>query len=309
MICFSKFIFSIKAKEALFLPDYKGSTLRGGFGNAFRNVVCTFRNKECSECLLSEKCVYSYIFETPPPKTTSVMRKYKASPHPFVIEPPLTGKRKYEIGEKLDFSLLLIGRASDYLPYFIYTFEELGKTGIGKGRGKFQVESVLDGGNSKDILYSGIERKLKSKFQIITEDDMKDIKLNSQNLTLIFLTPTRIIYDGHLTCDLQFHILIRNIVRRIALLSYFHCNGNPETFDFRGIIERAKKIHIKKSNLRWHDWERYSSRQNTKMKMGGFVGNVTYEGDFKEFISHLKLSEILHVGKGTSFGLGKYIIE
>lgn len=38
--------------------------------------------------------------------------------------------------------MILIGRAIDYLPYFIYTFEELGKMGLGKGRGEFNLEEV-----------------------------------------------------------------------------------------------------------------------------------------------------------------------
>lgn len=44
------------------------------------------------------------------------------------------------------------------------------------------------------------------------------------------------------------------------------------------------------------------------MKMGGFIGSITFEGDFKEFIPFLLLGEYVHVGKGTSFGLGKYEI-
>jgi hypothetical protein len=45
-------------------------------------------------------------------------------------------------GDAVIFNLLLIGRAIDYLPYFIYTFEELGKVGIGKGRGKYSLTYV-----------------------------------------------------------------------------------------------------------------------------------------------------------------------
>lgn len=70
------------------------------------------------------------------------MRKYEAAPHPFVIEPPLERKRGYKPGEGITFGLTLVGRAIDYLPYFIYTFNELGKTGLGKGRGKFELKAV-----------------------------------------------------------------------------------------------------------------------------------------------------------------------
>lgn len=83
------FSFNLKALENLILPYYKGSTLRGGFGYAFKRVVCAIKEKECHDCILKEKCIYSYIFETPPPSETKVMKKYKTAPHPFIIEPPL----------------------------------------------------------------------------------------------------------------------------------------------------------------------------------------------------------------------------
>jgi CRISPR/Cas system endoribonuclease Cas6 (RAMP superfamily) len=78
--------------------------------------------------------------------------------------------------------------------------------------------------------------------------------------------------------------------------------------DFKGLIESSKDIKVKKGNLSWYDWERYSNRQETKMKMGGFMGSITFEGDFEPFLLFLTLGEHIHVGKGTSFGLGKYQI-
>ena len=44
------------------------------------------------------------------------------------------------------------------------------------------------------------------------------------------------------------------------------------------------------------------------MMMGGFIGLVTFQGNFKEFLPFVNLGEYFHVGKGTSFGLGKYVI-
>jgi len=126
------------------------------------------------------------------------------------------------------------------------------------------------------------------------------------SLTLNFLTPTRIIYDSHLTLDLEFHILVRNLLRRLSLLYYFHCNGDASEWDFNGIIEKAKEIKVHRRDLKWYDWERYSARQDVKMKMGGFTGSITFEGDIGPFMPLIKAGEILHTGKGTGFGLGKY---
>jgi hypothetical protein len=60
-------------------------------------------------------------------------------------------------------------------------------------------------------------------------------------------------------------------------------------------------------SLRWSEWTRFSSRQNTTMQMGGLVGAIALEGSgLAAFWPALWLGQWVHVGKGTSFGLGKY---
>lgn len=126
-------------------------------------------------------------------------------------------------------------------------------------------------------------------------------------ITLNFITPARIIVNEDLVVDLEFHHLIRSLLSRISTLSYFH-HGKRMEIDFKGLIERASRIRAKERNTKWYDWERYSAKQDTKMKMGGFIGKVTFEGDLNEFLPFIRLGEIIHAGKGTSFGLGKYEI-
>ena len=126
------------------------------------------------------------------------------------------------------------------------------------------------------------------------------------SLTLNFLTPTRIVYDGQLTLDIEFHMIVRNLLRRISLLSYFHGNNGTSTFNFKGIIEKAEKIETVSRRLSWYGWERYSGRQERKIDMSGFVGEITFEGDLRPFMSLIQAGEVLHVGKGTAFGLGRY---
>jgi len=253
------------------------------------------------------------------------MRKYRSAPHPFVIEPPSERRRGFKTGDEINFGLTLIGRAIDYLPYFIYTFDELGRIGIGKGRAKYELENVMFDSKkiydsdsktlksfnplslSLTVNKSPLERSL-SNYPPLEKGGEGGLDKSSGILILSFLTPTRILYDGHLTLDLEFHILIRNLLRRLSLLYYFHCGGDPSEWDFKGIIEMAKEVKVKKRDLRWFDWERYSGRQETRIKMGGFVGEISFEGNIESFMPLIKAGEILHVGKGTAFGLGKYEI-
>ena len=66
--CFIKsYDFEIEALSTLNLPPYKGSTLRGGLGNALKEVSCVSKEKHyaCPGCPYRTGCVYSYVFETP----------------------------------------------------------------------------------------------------------------------------------------------------------------------------------------------------------------------------------------------------
>jgi len=312
---FSKYIFSIKGKTTLLLPAYKGSTLRGGFGHAFRRIICVFKDKECADCLLKEKCIYSWVFETPVPKGAEMMRNYTAAPHPFVIEPPLRDQKVYQAEDVLPFGLILIGKAIDYLPYFIYAFEELGRIGIGKGKGKFQLVKVSEAHlplqqakDKESIIYQGNDKMLREIDGPIQWQDIIGSPIPSQT-HLSFLTPVRIKYENSLAKNLEFHVFFRNILRRISLLSYFQCGNRLDDIGFKELIEQAKKVKTINKSLIWEDWERYSNRQATKMKMGGLIGEVTYEGNLEPFWPYIKLGEYIHVGKGSSFGLGKYTVS
>jgi CRISPR-associated endoribonuclease Cas6 len=300
-----RFQFSIVPDDVIVLPSYKGSTFRGAFGHAFKKVVCAVKAKECSRCLLKERCVYSYVFETPPPSDAKMMRKYATAPHPFVIEPPLEKRMGYKTSDEITFGLVLVGRAIEYLAYFIYAFSELGSIGIGKGKGRFELKNVSSNGN---IIYDSQSKSICSfkanAIDLFLDDNLEKSKIES--ITIRFLTPTRIFYNAHLTKDIEFHILVRNLLRRLSLLYYFHCSGDPSGWDFNGLIKKAGDVAVVERNLRWYDWQRYSARQDTRMKLGGFVGDITFKGNIQPFMSMIKAGEIVHAGKGTTFGLGKY---
>lgn len=307
-----KFVVRARAVEDLILPAYKGSTLRGGFGHALKRVTCALRNQTCGQCLLRERCVYIYLFETPPPKGAEMMRLYPAAPHPFVIEPPDDGSRTIGRGELLEFGLVLVGNAVEYLSYFICAFTALGNRGLGKGRAKFHLEEVLGvNGTDRTTVYEHTNQLLQPVCLLSSANRIKnlsEILEKESKLTLHFVTPVRIKWAGHLVQKPEFHHLIRSLLRRISSLSYFHCNKKLE-LDFRGLIQQALGMERVCEDVDWCDLERYSTRQKQRMKLGGFIGSATYAGDLAKFLPLLALGEVLHVGKAAGFGLGRYRID
>jgi len=189
--------------------------------------------------------------------------------------------------------------------------------GLGRRNGKYrlrEVRSIKRNSDNGQLIYTGEDKVLKNNYTLITgEDILEECKkhYDKRKITLNFITPTRLKYREHFVKDLEFHILIRNLLRRISLVSYFHC-GKELKVDFRNLIEKAKKVKKEDSNLGWYDWQRYSARQNTRMLLGGFIGKVTFSFDGVEpeqFLPLVLLGSYIHIGKGTSFGLGKYEIS
>jgi len=303
----ARFIFKIKALNDLNLPGYKGSALRGGFGHALKQLVCALKREKCATCLLQDRCVYVYLFETPPAPDAEMMRLYPMAPHPFVIEPPTTDLDTISEGEFLEFGLVLIGNALDYLPYFLYAFMLFGENGLGRDRGQFTLEEILVAtSNGFSPVFDRNDKLLRKVVPFPDSEAIRSrcLKFPSEGaLTMDFLTPTRIKFDGRLVEKPSFHHLVRSMLRRVSSLSYFHCDRKVD-LDFRAMIDRSKEIECISSDLRWHDWHRYSSRQKQTMKLGGFMGRAVFVGSFKDFIPLLAWGEVLHLGKAASFGLG-----
>lgn len=307
-IKYQKFDFTLRPLQEIVLPAYKGSTFRGVFGNAFKKIVCALKLKECKECMLKNQCIYSYVFETPLPKNLQEYKRYSDIPRPFIMEPPLDRKYIYGNDDDIKFSLVLVGKACNYLPYFILAFKEAGQIGIGKGRGKYSLKSV-ECGNTK--VYSDDNELLnKIEPEIITIDkNQNNIKV--EEVKIKFLTPTRIKTRGMLTIDIDFALFARELSKRIGLLGFFHNEWESDnlTDNLAEFIQNCKSIETVDAKLKWIDWERYSAKQNTRMTLGGFTGEIKFLGELDKFMKIIKAGEILHLGKGTTFGLGKYEIH
>ena len=142
-------------------------------------------------------------------------------------------------------------------------------------------------------------------------DGQSRLKLSDghSSLKLRFLTPARIRVKDDLQTGLSFQLLVRSLLRRVSMLAAVHGRGRMQ-MDYRGLIERAASVRVVNSTLRWWDLERYTDRQDTRLRVGGLIGEVEYEGRvIDEFMPLICAGELVGVGTGTSLGLGRYQIS
>lgn len=307
-----KYTLHLRARETIFLPRYKGATFRGAFGSTFKRICCSTREKECARCLVKEHCPYAYVFETSPPPGSEALRKLREVPRPFVIEPDLSRQQKYTPDEEMGLGLVLVGKAMDLLPYFILAFRELGSLGIGTGRGKYELERIeaVRAGGEGDPVYTCQDQMVRVVNAVIgwKEAAGRASRLPQDRVALRFLTPARLKSGGTLDAEPSFGVFVQRLLERLSSLSYFHC-GKALDVDFKGMIERARAVETVQADLSWDDWERYSKRQKATMRLGGVVGEISYAGALREFLPFLVLGEYVHVGKGATFGLGRYALS
>lgn len=59
----------------------------------------------------------------------------------------------------------------------------------------------------------------------------------------LFLRAIRIKIYAHLTLELTFPALVKQLLERLTLLSYFHCGGTLDR-DFTSLLEKSQHIEI-----------------------------------------------------------------
>jgi len=136
------------------------------------------------------------------------------------------------------------------------------------------------------------------------------------------LTPLRIKHRGRYIspAELSARALLDTLAARVSLLAELYApppsptaqdplapQAEPQRLE-RGAVHAAiNQIQIDTADLRWVDWTRYSSRQRTQMQLGGLLGQMRLSGPgIAPLWPLIALGQWLHLGKNTSFGLGRY---
>lgn len=240
-----RYQFTFTVTEAIQLPEYAGSTLRGAFGRALRKIACMTKQAECKGCPLYRTCPYTNIFETPAP-IAHELQKFSQVPNGYMIEPPEWGEKVYFSGEKLQFSLVLFGRLIEQLPLIAFAFKRAFEYNVGRGKAHLLDISAFNesAGNFESVLVNGniIEHHKAVKFP----------ESFSNNAVIEISTPLRLQENGKPLNEKEMSVerFFISLAKRILLLSEFHFE--PLKFDFELLKNQISQIQDKK-NLKWKD--------------------------------------------------------
>jgi len=160
--------------------------------------------------------------------------------------------------------LVLIGRAGYHVRRVIDALQLMGKLGLGQERGRCILEQIRPAGRfemeSTAVHCTGsLRRQGLHAFRqgVPGERSGLDVKFS-------FLTSLRLKHNGKFVSDLEFHHIVRSLLRRVSAMAHFHCALEAGNFNFGDCVSQAEGVRAVDRDVRWKDRPKCSRRYTQK---------------------------------------------
>jgi hypothetical protein len=225
----------------------------------------------------------------------------KDVPRPIAIRPPLQTQPDYQT----QFGISFYGKAQQLIPLVISALQGIQGIGVGRGRQPVTLGKVewLDPLTRQT---QPIQGELPTPISAQTYQRFSSM-LVQDALTVRFLTPTRIIRQDQLCHTPIFRVWFQRLLERIRLLSELYAEA--VWIPFRDLLAEADLITLTQDETRWQEGWTHNSREGVYRPMGGFIGQVSYSGDFTQLMPYILLGQSIQVGKNTIKGSGWYEVS
>lgn len=333
--------FTVRMSQNCNLPEEKASALRGGFGNCLLDLNCvsSIKPEPCEKCTFHQACIVQKIMYAPLKIPVPFARDKESEG--YIIECQ-DKKTKFYQGDTFSFSITLFGDVIVYLQPVLQAFFRLGTYGLGKEKAAFEIleiknqfgQKIFEKGSVflKNYQFRYLDDYISHRIKKIETEDNQDEKNTDRtewNLKIKMLTPLSLKYNGVILKEFHAGGFLNALSRRAYIMNCFE--GQAEAFQRKwkdgttwesfpegrcvseSEIEKGKgreylpEIEVKRSFDKYIN--RYSFIQQRKMSWNGIMGEFLLYGVTEEMLWYLLAGEILHVGKYTSFGFGKYFVE
>ena len=294
---FVRMVFTLKLEKECIDP-YALYHLRPHFQEAFRQAVNCCQ-PQCVRCSKGETCPYHLTFAQHLSVDPTAVRRYQKPSLPFLFDIPVLPEPPNR-GCTVELLLTITGPAINHLTVYIEAMERmLSSAGLRRlatasllkvesaGYGEARSSVMERSGSLSDGQLQTISLKGLQSSQVLPVD----------HVTLSIVTPIRILVGGKPTSELTFSQFIRALLRRISSLAYYYGEVD-DILDYKWLADQSRRVETVSDDFSWVTWGR---------RGGGFIGKGTFAGDMTEFHIFLLAGEYLHVGKGASFGMGRFI--
>jgi hypothetical protein len=293
--------FHLFALGGLDLGGNPGSSLRGALYAALQAMYDTGNHATRSD---AESNPVAWLLRLEDEATTGG----KDVPRPIAVRPSLVAA-----GENLSFGISFYGRGREHILLIISAVAAMQRQGIGRGRGHFKLVGV----DSRDPLTGVVTPILDSSGKSIGEpppppepEAYTDFaaRLNSAQLDVTFLTPTRIVDRGKLCQSPVFRPWFQRLLERVRVIGELYTDA-PPWIPFQELLEAARQVELVAANTRWLEIVSGSRRDGTLKPTSGFVGKASYQGSLEKLLPWVLLGQSIQVGKNTIKGCGWYRVE
>jgi len=219
--------------------------------------------------------------------------------------------------QPFQFTITLFGDGFRFLPYFVLAASAMGDTGVGPGRGKFEIVSIHAvnplTGASHAILEEG-EKVVRPQALPVCWDEAQSVAKNypaEGDVRVRFLSPTRLIDLEKTVRVPDFGIFFRRLLKRIDDISGQHDGGQqrpPE--EVAELHTLADQVRLVEQSTEWIELWGPSGRTGRSTPMGGLVGFAVYRSKhWDQLLPWLLLGQGVQVGKLTAKGNGVFQVD
>ena len=239
----------------------------------------------------------------------------------YTLVPPLNAQVPDVVppGMCFEFGLTLFGNALKFLPYFVLAVPEMGRLGVGAGRGKFALKSVWAENplsHERECLLAEGDNLVHTPTltithaQIVSEAERLAQSLTEREgqLAIQFLTPTRLIEESRLVQAPAFDALFARLLKRLDELAQQFCEGEPRGMDAAHALQQiAERVRLVEQETRWVEVFSGSSRRGATSPLSGIVGRAMYAAApevWSPLLPWLLWGQLAQVGKSAVKGNG-----
>ena len=257
----------------------------------------------CSQepCAREGDCAYHHLTSQELSLDPAALKRFQKPAYPFVFDVPVIPPLP-NAGSTVELGVTLAGTAVVHVDAMTAAIS--GLLTASPLRQKFrativQLETVGHDGSRSRISLDGPQQAGGQVVTLSLRGLLAATVLPVDRLVITLMTPLRLMSEGRPRKEFDGAHFLRALLRRLSSLVYYY-GGEAAEYDFKWLSAQSLQVETAVADFRWVE---------QGSRWSGVLGSVRFTGLLTDFHPFLLAGELVHVGKGASFGMGAYRVD